>query len=104
MADLGAGLDRRLRLTVFHLRSLNDGEPSMPSRNGEGCRVDLRVVLHINEWMRVEFTQTARGHKIGKARVRQVLANPVVVDRIVEEHDPKVRLLILGDDDTGRAL
>ena len=76
----------------------------MPSRNGEGCRVDLRVVLHNNEWMRVEFTQSARRHKIGKARVRQVLANPVVVDRIVEEHDPRVRLLILGDDDTGRAL
>ena len=54
--------------------------------------------------MRVEFTQSARRHKIGKARVRQVLANPVVVDRIVEEHDPRVRLLILGDDDTGRAL
>lgn len=54
--------------------------------------------------MRVEFTQSARRHKIGKARVRQVLANPLVVARIVEEHDPKVRLLILGDDDTGRAL
>ena len=54
--------------------------------------------------MRVEFTQSARRHKIGKARVRQVLANPVFVDRIVEEHDPRVRLLILGDDDTGRAL
>ena len=54
--------------------------------------------------MRVEFTQSARRHKSGKARVRQVLANPVVVDRIVEEHDPRVRLLILGDDDTGGAL
>ena len=61
-------------------------------------------MLHINEWTRVEFIQSARSHKIGKARVRQVLANPVVVDRIVEEHDPRVRLLILGDDDTGRAL
>jgi len=49
--------------------------------------------------LRVESTQSARRHKIGKARVRQVLANPVVVDRIVEEHDPRVRLLILGDDD-----
>ena len=27
-----------------------------------------------------------------------------MVDRIVEENDPRVRLLILGDDDTGRAL
>lgn len=61
-------------------------------------------MLHINEWTRVEFTQSARSLEMGKARVRQVLANPVVVDRIVEEHDPRVRLLILGDDDTGRAL
>ena len=61
-------------------------------------------MLHNNNWVSVEFTQSARRHKIGKARVRQVLANPVVVDRIVEEHDPRVRLLILGDDDTGRAL
>ena len=38
--------------------------------------------------MGVEFTQSARSHKIDKARVWQVLANPVVVDRIVEEHDP----------------
>jgi hypothetical protein len=54
--------------------------------------------------MLVEFTQSARRHKIGKARVRQVLADPLVVVRIVGEHDPRVRLLILGDDDTGRAL
>ncbi len=41
VADLGAGLDRRLRLTVTQPPSLNDGEPSVPTRNGEGCRVDL---------------------------------------------------------------
>jgi hypothetical protein len=57
-----------------------------------------------NRVVRIEFTQSARRHKIGKGRVRQVMANPVVVDRIVEENDPRVRLLILGDDDTGRAL
>jgi Domain of unknown function (DUF4258) len=54
--------------------------------------------------MRVEFTQSARKHKIGKARVRQVLEKPFVVERIVEEHFPRIRLLVLGDDDTGRAL
>ena len=68
--------------------SLKDGEPSMPSRNGECCRVDRLVVLHINEWTRVEFTYSARSHKIGTARVRQVPANQGVVDRVVEEHDP----------------
>ena len=29
---------------------------------------------------------------------------PLVVERIVEEQEPRVRLLILGDDDSGRAL
>jgi hypothetical protein len=66
--------------------------------------LDRLILLNNNERVRVEFTQSARRHKIGKTRVRQVLADPVVVDRIVEEHDPRVRLLILGDDDTGRAL
>ena len=60
--------------------------------------------MHNNRRVRVEFTQSARRHKIGKARVRWVLANPLVVDRIVDERDPRVRLLILGDDDSGRAL
>jgi len=69
-----------------------------------GPTLDWSILLHNNGRMRVEFTQSARRHKIGKARVRQVLANPLVVDRIVEEQDPRVRLLILGDDDTGRAL
>jgi hypothetical protein len=44
----------------------------------------------------VEFTQSARRHKIGRARVRQVLAVPVVVVRIEEPHDPRVRMLYLG--------
>lgn len=61
-------------------------------------------MLHNNERVRVEFTPAARRHKIGKARVRQVLANPLVVERIVAEQDPRVRLLILGDDESGRAL
>jgi hypothetical protein len=52
----------------------------------------------------IEFTQSARRHKIGKARARQVSANPLVVERIVEEQDPRVRPLILGDNDSGRAL
>lgn len=50
------------------------------------------------------FTQSARKHKIGRARVLHVLANPVVVDRIEESGSPRVRLLILGADHTGRVI
>jgi hypothetical protein len=52
----------------------------------------------------VEFTQSARKHRIGRARVLQVLANPVVVERIEESGSPPVRLLILGADHSGRVL
>lgn len=66
--------------------------------------VDGIVLLHNNEGVHVEFTQSARRHKVGKARVRQVLANPIVVERIVQDRAPKIRLLILGDDGSGRAV
>jgi len=61
-------------------------------------------MLNNNEVVLVEFTQSSRRHKIGRARVRQVLADPVVVVRIEEPHDPRVRMLYLGDDVSGRAL
>lgn len=61
-------------------------------------------MLNNNEATRVEFTQSARRHKIGRARVLQVLARPVVVVRIEEDHDPRVRMLVVGDDASGRAI
>lgn len=41
---------------------------------------------------------------IGRTRVLEVLGDPVVVDRIVEPDPPRVRLLILGSDHSGRVL
>ena len=52
----------------------------------------------------MEFTQSARRHKVGRARALQVLQDPVVVVRIVEERDPRIRVLFLGEDRTGRVL
>jgi hypothetical protein len=63
-----------------------------------------RILLNNNSGVPVEFSQSARRHKIGRARVRQVLADPVVVVRIEEPHDPRVRMLYLGDDESGGAL
>lgn len=62
------------------------------------------IMLNNNAGVDIEFTQSARRHKVGRGRIRQVLADPVAVVRIEEESGPRVRLLFLGDDATGRAL
>jgi hypothetical protein len=59
--------------------------------------VQNRVVL-------VEFTQSARKHRIGRARVRQVLADPVAEAILPAGGDRQERLVFLGDDSSGRAL
>lgn len=53
--------------------------------------------------MRVEFTQSARRHRVGRARARHVLADPTA---IVPATTPEGRevLLYLGDDHEGRVL
>lgn len=54
--------------------------------------------------MIVEFTQSSRRHKIGRARIRHVIADPVTVVRLEVDDEPRVRVLFLGDDASGRAL
>lgn len=52
----------------------------------------------------IEFTQSARKHRIGRARVRQVLADPVAEAVLPAESGMQERLVFLGDDESGRAL
>lgn len=47
----------------------------------------------------VEFTQAARKRRIGRARVRQVLADPVVEVALPAVEGRRERLVFLGDDE-----
>jgi hypothetical protein len=49
----------------------------------------------------VRFTSSARRHKVGRARVLAVLDDPIAV--VVVPGSPE-RVLVLGEDWTGRAL
>ena len=71
---------------------------------GEQAVAVTGFVRH-NVRVEIRFTQSARRHKIGQARVRQVIAAPraiLEVPSLTPGHAD--RLLILGDDETGRAL
>ena len=52
----------------------------------------------------VEFTLSSRKHRIGRARVRQVLAEPVAEAVLPGGSGLQERLVFLGDDESGRAL
>ena len=52
----------------------------------------------------VEFAQSARRHRIGRGRVLEVLADPVVVLNVPDARGRQGRIVFLGDDATGRAL
>lgn len=64
---------------------------------------DCDSVVH-NREVQIEFAQSARKHRIGRARVRQVIDDPVVAITLSAESDLDERLVFLGDDATGRAL
>lgn len=57
-----------------------------------------------NRGVLIEFAQSARKHRIGRARVRQVLADPVAQAVLPAEPGRQERLVFLGDDDSGRTL
>ena len=52
----------------------------------------------------MELTQSARRHRIGRARVRQVLVDPVAEVVLPAESGLQERLVFVGDDESGRAL
>jgi hypothetical protein len=52
----------------------------------------------------IEFTQSARKHRIGRDRVRQVVANPLVEAVMPGGDGLQDRRVFVGDDDSGRAL
>jgi hypothetical protein len=54
--------------------------------------------------MRIEFARSARRHRVGRARARHVIANPVVEVTVPDEDGRDDRLVYLGDDPAGRAL
>lgn len=54
--------------------------------------------------VRIEFTQSARRHRIGRARATQVVADPIVTATIRDAQGRDDRLLFIGEDSTGRPL
>lgn len=74
-------------------------------RHVNGLEGYIRSFVGHNGWAEVIFAQSARKHKIGRARVRQMFVAPRAVVE-VPSSSPELadRLLIVGDDDSGRAL
>ena len=59
----------------------------------------------MHNWTKVvEFAQSARRHRIGRGRVLEVLADPVVVLNVPDARGRQGHIVFLGDDATGRAL
>lgn len=54
--------------------------------------------------MEVRFAQSARKHRIGRARVLRVIQDPTVFVELPGPEGSDDRLVFLGDDGTGRVL
>jgi hypothetical protein len=63
-------------------------------------RIDIAILLNNNA---VSFTQSARRHRIGRARVMSVLSATAYVD-VSSPAEQRIRVLFVGRDWTGRLL
>lgn len=72
----------------------------MPSEGTQSPRIDIALLLNNNQ---VQFTQSARRHRVGRARVMWGLATTRFVD-VSAESDQQVRILLVGRDWSGRLL
>lgn len=63
----------------------------------------INYAVH-NRRVLFEFAQSARKHRVGRGRVRQVLADPLAEAVLPDEESRPERLVFIGDDATGRAL
>jgi len=52
----------------------------------------------------VEFAQSARRHRVGRARARQAIAKALVRAVVPDEFGRQERIVFLGRDDSGRLL
>jgi hypothetical protein len=57
-----------------------------------------------NEGVLIEFAQSARKHRVGRARAREVINDPVATAVLPAEGGRQERLVYLGYDSSGRAL
>jgi hypothetical protein len=62
-----------------------------------------QVLWRIIGWVRVRFTQSARRHRIGKARVLHVIEH-VEPTRVPADEEMRERLVWVGADDRGLEL
>ena len=78
-------------------------EPPSPPNGNVRHLVSLdRQVVFNNTEVEVTFTKAARKHKVGRARVLEILRNPRTVFEDPLRRDN--RWVVLGDDATGRAI
>ena len=77
-----------------------------PAARRRGARPSLDTINSVlqNRRALIEFTQSARKHRVGRARVRRVMANPVAQAVLPAEQGRQARLVFVGDDESGRAL